>query len=224
MSGTVREAGADEIVREGRWPMASAVLAVIVMTVLLPDTLRHAPKWVLPVIEGLLLVALIAGDPGRINRRTRWLRVLSILLVSVLVLGSLSATAELVDDLIHGGGVTDSAGELLVAGNIVWMSNNITFALLYWELDSGGPAVRAHHLRPHPDFAFPQQLSPEIAPPDWRPRFVDYLYLGFTNATAFSPTDAMPLAPWAKIAMVVQSLVSLLILGLVIARAVNVFT
>jgi hypothetical protein len=104
------------------------------------------------------------------------------------------------------------------------VSNNIAFALLCWELDSGGAAARAHQLPRHADFAFPQQLNPDVAPPSWRPRFVDYLYLGFTNATAFSPTDAMPLAPWAKSAMTVQSLVSLLILGLVIARAVNVFT
>jgi hypothetical protein len=104
------------------------------------------------------------------------------------------------------------------------VSNNIAFALLYWELDGGGAATRARHPPTHADLAFPQQLNPRIAPPDWRPRFIDYLYLGFTNATAFSPTDVMPLAPWAKIAMAIQSLVSLGILGLVIARAVNVFT
>ena len=104
------------------------------------------------------------------------------------------------------------------------MSNNIAFALLYWELDGGGAAARPHHLPTQTDLAFPQQLNPRIAPADWRPRFIDYLYLGFTNATAFSPTDVMPLVPWAKIAMAVQSLVSLAILGLVIARAVNVFT
>jgi uncharacterized membrane protein len=120
--------------------------------------------------------------------------------------------------------VTNSASELLEAGTIVWVSNNIAFALLYWELDGGGAAARAHQLPTHHGFAFPQQMNPRIESPDWRPRFIDYLYLGFTNATAFSPTDVMPLAPWAKIAMAVQSLVSLGILGLVIARAVNVFT
>ena len=124
--------------------------------------------------------------------------------------------------LIRGGPATQSGGTLLAAGGIVWLSNCIAFGLLYWELDSGGPAVRAHGLPAHPDFAFPQQLSPEIAPSDWRPRFVDYLYLGFTSATAFSPTDAMPLRPWNKIAMMAQSAISLCVLGLVIARAVNV--
>ena len=204
--------------------MAGAVLAAMVLTILLPATLRVGPQWVLPLIEGLLLVAVVAGDPARITRRSRELRALSIGLVSVLVLGALAATLQLIDDLIHGSAETNSAADLLEAGTIVWVSNNIAFALLYWELDGGGAAARAHQLPTHADFAFPQQLNPRIAPPDWRPRFIDYLYLGFTNATAFSPTDVMPLAPWAKIAMTVQSLVSLGILGLVIARAVNVFS
>jgi hypothetical protein len=214
----------DDVVGESRWPMAGAVLAAIVLTILLPDTMRLGPQWLLPLIEGVLLVAVVAADPDKITRRSRWLRALSIGLVSVLVLGALWATVQLVDDLIHGGAVTNSADDLLEAGTIVWVSNNIAFALLYWELDGGGAAARAGHLPTHHGFAFPQQLNPGIGRPDWRPRFIDYLYLGFTNATAFSPTDAMPLAPWAKIAMAFQALVSLGILGLVIARAVNVFS
>ena len=214
----------DDVVGESRWPMVGAVLAAIVLTILLPDTLRLGPQWLLPLIEGALLLAVIAADPIRISRRSRELRVLSIVLVSVLELGALSATLQLIDDLIHGGAVTNSASELLEAGTIVWVSNNIAFALLYWELDGGGAAARAHQLPTHADLAFPQHLNPRIAPPNWRPRFIDYLYLGFTNATAFSPTDVMPLVPWAKIAMAVQAFVSLGILGLVIARAVNVFS
>ena len=214
----------DGVVGEPRWPMAGAVLAAIILSILLPDAERLGPQWLLPLVEGVLLVAVIAGDPGKINRRSRGLRALSIVLVSVLVLGALWATGQLVDDLIHGGAVTNSASELLQAGTIVWASNNIAFALLYWELDGGGAAARAHDLPVAHGFAFPQQLNPGVGPPDWRPRFIDYLYLGFTNATAFSPTDAMPLAPWAKISMAIQAIVSLGILGLVIARAVNVFT
>jgi hypothetical protein len=172
---------------------------------------------VLPLVEGLLLVAVIAGDPATISRRSRELRALSIVLVSVLVLGALWTTVKLIDDLIHGGAVTNSASELLEAGTIVWVSNNIAFALLYWALDGGGAAARAHHLQTITASRSPA-TNPRIATPDWRPLFIDYLYLGFTNATAFSPTDVMPLAPWAKIAMAIQSLVSLVILGLVIAR------
>jgi uncharacterized membrane protein len=213
----------DLVVGETRWPMAGAVVAAMLLTFLLPDEVQQVPRWVIPSIEGALLVVLIAADPGKIDRRSGLLRGVSIALVAVLVLAALWATALLIDDLIHGGGETNSASDLLAAGSTVWLSNNIAFALLYWELDGGGPAARAHGLPTYMDFAFPQQMNSQLAPRTWRPRFIDYLYLGFTNATAFSPTDAMPLSPRAKIAMAVQSLVSLAILGLVIARAVNVF-
>ena len=213
-----------DVVGEARWPMVSAVLVAIVLTLLLPDDLKLGTSWVLPLLEGVLLVTLIVADPGSITRRSRELRVVGIVLVAVLGLNALVATGLLIDSLITGGPETESASELLKAGAIVWVSNNIAFALLYWELDSGGSAARAHDPPTYPDFAFPQQLNPNVAPPGWRPLFVDYLYLGFTNATAFSPTDAMPLAPWAKMAMAVQASVSLAILGLVVARAVNVFS
>jgi uncharacterized membrane protein len=219
--------GADpppEPVGEARWPAAGAVLVAMLLTFLLPQGERVGPGWLLPAIEGVLLVAIVVGDPGRISRSSRLLRGLSIALVTVLVLGSLSSTLLLIDALVHGGPETNSADTLLLAGTTVWVSNNLAFALLYWELDSGGAAARAYRLPRHPHFAFPQQQNPALAPPGWRPRFVDYLYLGFTNALAFSPTDAMPLVPWAKVAMAVQSLISMGILALVVARAVNVFT
>jgi hypothetical protein len=209
---------------EARWPMVGAVLAAIVLTILLPDAVRVGPRWLLPVVEGLLLVILIVGDPVRISRRSAQLRWISIALVSVLVLTTLWSTALLIRDLIEGGPETSSAGDLLAAGSTIWLSNIIAFSLLYWELDGGGAAARAHRIPRHDDFAFPQHSNPHLATPGWRPRFVDYLYLGFTNATAFSPTDVMPLAPWAKMTMAVQSVISIAILGLVVARAVNVFT
>ena len=203
--------------------MASAVAAAMVLTVVMPDRVRLGPQWVLPLLEGVLLVALMVGDPGRIDRRSRLLRRLSIALVAVLVLGALTSTARLTVELVRGGPLANSATSLLAAGATVWTSNVIAFALLYWELDGGGSAARAHGLPSYPDLAFPQQLNPDVAPPGWRPRFLDYLYVGFTNATAFSPTDVMPLAPWAKLAMTVQAAISLVVLGLVVARAVNVF-
>jgi len=203
--------------------MAAAVVAVIVLTLLLPRSLIIRPRYGVPIVEALLLVAVIIGDPGKIDRRSRPVRTLSVTLISLLVATTLWCTGLLIGQLIRGGAATNHGGTLLAAGGIVWVSNVIAFGLLYWELDSGGPAVRAHGLPRYPDFAFPQQLTPELAPPNWRPKFVDYLYLGFTGATAFSPTDAMPLRPWNKIAMMAQSAISLAILGLVIARAVNVF-
>ena len=211
-------------VAEARWHMAAAVVAAIVLTALMPDDVRLGPNWLLPAVEAVLLVALIVADPAKISRRSTLLRTLSIVLVLVLVLSALWATGALIDDLIHGGPETNSASDLLEAGSLVWVSNNLAFALLFWELDGGGAATRAHRTRDRLDLAFPQQINPHVAAPDWQPRFIDYLYLGFTNATAFSPTDVMPLAPWAKITMAIQSVISLAILGLVIARAVNVFT
>jgi hypothetical protein len=209
---------------EARWPMVGAVVAALVLTILLPAEVRLGPTWLLPAIEGVLLVAIVVSDPAEITRRSTLLRALSIGLVSVLVFGSLWATVSLISDLIHGGPETNSASDLLAAGAIVWTSNNIAFALLFWELDGGGAAQRFHERPRRIDLAFPQDLNPHIAAEAWRPGFIDYLYLGFTNATAFSPTDVMPLVPWAKVAMAVQSLVSLAILGLVVARAVNVLT
>lgn len=212
-------------VAESRWPMVAALLAAICLTLLLPSSARAAPKYLVPGLELALLVALVAGDPGRIDRRGKWLRWVSLGLVAILILGALWATALLIHDLVEGTSeVANDAVKLLETGAIVWTSNNIAFSLLYWDLDSGGSAERLHHAPRYPDLAFPQQLAPELAPPGWRPLFIDYLYLGFTNATAFSPTDVMPLAAWAKAAMAVQSLVSLAILGLVVARAVNVFS
>ena len=207
---------------ESRWPMAAAVVATMVLTVLLPDDLRLAPRWLLPTVEGLLLVALMAGDPGRISRRSTTLRALSVALISVLALSAIWSTIQLIDDLVHGGPETSSASALLQAGGNVWACTVLAFSLLYFELDCGGAAARAERMPSSPDLAFPQQLNPEVARPGWRPRYVDYFYLGLTNSMAFSPTDVMPLAAWAKLTMAVQSVVSLLILGLVVARAVNV--
>ncbi|MET8750793.1 hypothetical protein ABZW32_11955 [Streptomyces sp. NPDC004667] len=207
---------------ERRWPMAAAVITSAVLTLLLPDDLRLGPRWALPLVEGLLLVALVSADPVRISRRSARLRGVAITLVCVMAVGAFWSTVRLIDDLIHGGKETGSASALLLAGGSVWTSTVLVFSLLYFELDSGGPAARAHHMPRTPALAFPQHLSPELSATHWRPRYVDYLYLGFTNSTAFSPTDVMPLAAWAKIAMTVQSVISLAILGLVIARAVNV--
>ncbi|WP_327674122.1 hypothetical protein [Kitasatospora sp. NBC_00458] len=217
-------AGPDEpeVYGDARWPMAGAVAVAIALTLVMPDELRLAPRWLLPSVEGLLLLTLMVADPGRIDRRSTVLRGVSVALVVVLACGAIWSTGRLVDDLVHAGPVTNSASALLRSGGCVWGGTVLAFSLLYSELDCGGAAARAHHMPEIPGLAFPQQLSPAIAPAHWRPRYVDYLYLALTNSTALSPTDVMPLAHWAKIAMGLQSIVSLLLLGLVIARAVNV--
>jgi hypothetical protein len=110
----------------------------------------------------------------------------------------------------------------LGSGAAIFVTNIIVFGIWYWELDRGGPFARQTGARPYPDFMFPQMGNPNVAKPDWRPTFVDYLYVSMTNVMAFSPTDTMPLARWAKMAMAVQAMVALSTAGLVIARAVNV--
>jgi hypothetical protein len=211
---------------EPRWPPAVALAAFIALNVALRIWLsQNSPvrvPYLVPAIEAVLLVALLVGDPGNIARPRRLHRI-AVGLVLVLVAAALWATVLLLYDLIKGQGVTNSPSDLLASGAIVWLGNNLSFALLYWLIDSGGPLARS--LRPEPiDFAFTQQMSPELAPPGWRPVFLDYLHLGFTNATAFSPTDVMPLTHRAKYAMLVQSTVALALFGLIVARAVNAFS
>ena len=213
---------------EPRWPIAVAISVYIALTIVLRVAQPHRESignpWLVPGFEIALFVALLAADPLHMGRRSRWLRKVGIVLVVLLVAIALVSTAVLVRDLIKGGKVTTSATTLLSSGVLIWLGNCLAFGLLYWLLDSGGPLARYRRERPYPDFAFSQQLNPELAPPGWRPRYVDYLILGVTTSTAFSPTDVMPMAPWAKLTMSLQSIVSLVVIGLVIARAVNVFT
>lgn len=208
---------------EPRWPMAMAVIVAALLIAALPSSVRPESRWSISVV-GLLLLALIIADPGRIDRTTKAVRLLSRVLLLALIVVTAASTAMLIHELVVGDDLTRNATRLLLVGYAVWIAVNIVFALLYWELDGGGSAARARQMPAHPDLAFPQHMNPTLAPPGWRPLFVDYLYLGMTNALAFSPTDVMPLARWAKAAMTVQSLISLAILGLVIARAVNIFS
>jgi len=214
----------DAVRGERRLPVTLTVLVAMALPFLLPEKLSLGPAWLIPLLVGALLIALAIGDPGRIDRRSRILRIFSIGLVLLLILQSGWSTTQLVLDLIHGGPETNDATLLFTTGALIWIGNNIAFALLYWEVDGGGPAVRAHGMPKYPDLAFPGQLNPQVVPPEWRPVFVDYLYLSLTNALAFSPTDVMPLAHWAKFTMALQSIVSVALLSLIIARAVNVFT
>jgi uncharacterized membrane protein len=212
---------------ESRWPPALVLLGYMALNITVRVWLPHEGAtrlpWLVPSVEVVLLVALLTFDPGEYERRRRWGRPTVIALVVLLVCAALWATIVLVYDLINGTGVSQSATRLLATGGLVWLGNNLAFALLYWLIDSGGPMARLRGEVPI-DFAFTQQMSPELVPNGWRPRFFDYLHLGFTNATAFSPTDVMPLTLRAKYIMLVQSTVALALFGLVVARAVNAFT
>ena len=211
----------EKVFADRRWAPSLTVLVLVVLPFLLPAHLRSWTRWVLGALEFGLLVAIVIADPGRVDRRSGVLRGLSVALIALLVLASGVATATLVHALVEGDSRLKTPSSLLLTGGLVWLEANLTFALLYWELDSGGPARRLQSLRRYPDLAFVQQVNPDLAPPGWRPTLPDYLYLGLTNSLAFSPTDVMPLTPWAKLAMAAQSILSLLILSLVIANAVN---
>jgi uncharacterized membrane protein len=224
----VPDGDAASLAGEARWPMTVVLLSYVAITVVLslavPERTTLGPRWLVPALEIALLAALIAADPTQIKRRSKWLRPLAITLIAALTVLAIIADVVLIVDLIEGNEVTNSATSLLASGALIWLGTALVFGLLYWELDSGGPLARFQRKREYPDFAFTQQINPDLAPPGWRPRYVDYLALGFTTSTAFSPTDVMPMAPWAKLTMALQSLISLTVLGLVIARAVNVFT
>jgi len=207
---------------EKPWPLLGALALVIVVPLLLPSRFSVGPDWIVPGIVALLLVAIVAADRARNDRRSAVVRALSLALVVLLVAEAAGVTARLVADLVEGGPETNSASDLLSVGFGVWLYTILAFAFLYWVLDGGGPDARLWAPPDYPHLAFPEQLNPAVAEPGWHPEFFDYLYLGFTNATAFSPTDVMPLARWAKAAMTIQATGSLAILGLVIARAVNI--
>lgn len=209
---------------EHRWSVSLAVLLAVVLQLAIPDELAFHPRWMLPVLEGLLFVALAIGNPHRIDRESKALRLFGLLLVSAISLAVAWSAAMLVYHLAHGTGkLNDNAMALLLSGGAIWLTNVIAFALWYWELDRGGPAARAAARKSLPDFLFSQMTAPELVDPDWEPAFLDYLYLSFTNATAFSPTDTLPLTRWAKLAMMFQSAISLATVALVVARAVNIF-
>jgi uncharacterized membrane protein len=206
---------------ELRWPVSLAILATAALQAMLPEHLSLTGRWVLPAVQAGILVALVLANPFRVNRTSVVVRALGLLVVALASLANAWSVAHLVIGLADGT-ETDSAAVLLAVGGNIWLTNVIVFSVWYWELDRGGPAARAHGVDPYPDFLFPQMATPEVAPADWEPEYPDYLYVSFTNATAFSPTDTLPLSRWAKFAMLVQSAISLVTAALVIARAVNI--
>ncbi|MEU6172638.1 hypothetical protein ABZ832_11975 [Streptantibioticus parmotrematis] len=207
--------------REPRWMVSCALLVAVVVQWRLPERLTFHPHWLLPVLELVLMAGLVAVDPGRERVGTAPLRTASLLLTGLVSLANGWSAISLVRGLLLGTEGSD-AGPLLMTGGGIWITNVIAFGLWYWEWDRGGPASRAAGLKPYPDFLFPQMQERELAAPHWEPNFVDYLYLAFTNGTAFSPTDVMPMSRWAKLLMLLQSVISLVTVVLVIARAVNI--
>jgi hypothetical protein len=215
---------------EHRLPPAAAVVVAAVVYVLLPSSLTVGPRYVVPTIEGALLIALVVTNPRRLVRQTRWSRWVSVALGALMVLANLVSLGLLVATVADPKA---SGGSLLVAAMQVWLTNVIGFALLYWELDRGGPVARHELARPDlppADFRFShdedddtveevRRGSSQVA--GWVPVFVDYLYVSLTNSSAFSPTDTMPLTSRAKMLMGLEATAALLTSLIVVSRAVG---
>jgi uncharacterized membrane protein len=201
------------------WPAQAALALAIALNLGLSKELTVGPRWVLPGVEAIGLAVFVIIGPRRATEHSR-VRRLALSVIALVSLTYLVTLGLLVHFLVNGGKV--HGHELIVSGALAWATNVLLFSVWYWEFDRGGPVAR--YLEPDrlPDFQFPQMENPSLAPEGWRPGFADYLYTSFTNATAFSPTDTMPLTPIAKTLMGIQSLAALITVGLVVARAVNI--
>jgi uncharacterized membrane protein len=204
---------------ESAWPPLLVLILAIALQVLLPNRLDAIARWVLPSLEAVVLVMLILISP---QKHTGVHSVRHRISICVAALASLANGISLVElcHLLLRRGVYDGR-QLIIAGGAVWLTNILIFSLWYWILDAGGPGRRAEGSDDTKDFLFPQAAVPEVGP-GWRPLYPDYLYVSVTNATTFGPTDAMPLTTTAKMVMGLQSLISLVTIGLVIARAINI--
>jgi hypothetical protein len=207
---------------EPRWPPALAILVVLFLMVVLPHHVLVMPVWMsrfagLAVLVPMAAVALTGANIW-------WLRTERTMILLSVVVYIANTIVELADmvGIITLHPPESRAISLLSSSVAIWVTNVLTFSLLYWQLDRGGPYARASQLRVKPDWLFPQAALPEDVPPDWRPFFLDYLFLGYNTATAFSPTDVLPLTRRAKMLMMIESTVSLLTIAFVAARAVNV--
>lgn len=207
---------------EPRWAMAGTVLIAEILHVTLPRDIRAIGQaWVYPVIGIGLLLVLVIGDPGRINNRAVWLRVVTSLLIASITLANAFNAIHLVQ-LIATNADLGSATRLLGSGATIWLVNVIAFGLWYWDLDQGGAAERAAGTTRLPAFLFPEMGNPEVVREGWYPQLIDYLHMSFATATAFSPTDVSAIKHWSKVLMTFESAVSLLLAILVVARAINI--
>ena len=223
VAGKVAPARAVMVLRQSRWLADLAVIVTVALYFWLPETLTFGPPWLVPGIVLALLAPLIIAVPQRHRTGLNWQRTVAIVIVGTLNGANFFSLVTLVNSLLHS---SKSTGQQLILEAIkIWLINVLVFALWYWLFDRGGPGDRIWPWRRLPDFVFPaMQMSSDLAPEHWTPSFIDYLYLSFTNSTAFSPTDTVPMIPWAKVLMLIQALISLLTVAIVASRAVNLLS
>lgn len=205
---------------ESRWPAATAAVVAVTAQAALPESLLAGGRLTLLIPEIVLGLLLIAANPVRMERAHPAVRAAEIILVGFITAGTMSSAGLLCRDVVTGR--IHDPEVLLLSGGGIYAVNVLAFGLWYWQLDGGGPVGRLRSWTVHPDFLFAQMSAPDIGRPDWRPIFGDYLYLSLTNVTAFSPTDTLPLARWAKAMMAAQALTAFVLVALVLARAVNI--
>lgn len=210
------------IPHERRWRPAVAIVAVQALLAVLPERFRLLPYWLPYAVTAALLLPMIAvGFTGA----SRWLRIeRAALLTFFPIAQALMMVALWRLYIVIAYRSNEVEGVWLLSSSVaLWIVNIITFSLFYWQLDRGGPEARKNNAGVKPDWLFAQDGAPAIAvPANWRPTFPDYLFLGFTTATAFSPTDALPLTVRAKMLMMLESTISLVTIVLVAARAINI--
>jgi len=220
------EASSPPVRFERRWPVATAIVVVIVLMWLLPRYISLLPTWVASIVGAAILAPVVIVD--RTGASARWVRWERRVILFFFVYGVLSNLANLANlaNLIRLMVLraTETSGlQLLMASIALWTTTVLMFSLLYWQLDRGGPEGRIKGPGAGPDWLFPQAGAPAgDVPAGWRPTYVDYLFIAYTTATAFSPTDTLPLKPRAKLLMMLESSISLLTVLVVAARAINI--
>ncbi len=208
---------------EPRWPASLALLGVALLNYLLPGKFTLGPPWLVPVLELAILIPVYISSPNRTADESRWQGIFANTMIAIANIANVASLILLVHLIVFDSKST-TGPELLYSSLAIWVSNILVFSLWYWELDRGGPDGRLRDDHPAPDFLFPQMVTPDCTIETWAPGFIDYLYLGFTNATAFSPTDVMPLSRLAKMLMLAEAIVSLATITIVASRAINIIS
>ena len=213
----------EEEYRVDRWPALVALLVCVALYAALPQSLVIKPPWLIPALVLVLVFPLLVTHRRHKPGQPGWTRPMVVATIALINVANIASLGYLIHGLLWPHSTASASGKtLFLSALLVWTTNVIIFGLWFWELDRGGPLRRGSSTEQWPDFQFPQMTDPKFSPSGWHPSYYDYAYLAFTNATAFSPTDAMPLTRTAKLLMTIESGVSMLTVIVVASRAINI--